>query len=73
MKQADMVRMANQIATYFQSCDRDEAVGEVANHIRSFWEPRMRSALHAHVAAGGAGLDVLVVEAVRRLTDDAAA
>ncbi|NUB16323.1 hypothetical protein GAY28_29660 [Azospirillum brasilense] len=38
----ELVRMANQIASYFQSYPQDEAVTETAGHIRAFWEPRMR-------------------------------
>ena len=64
MKSTDMIRMANQIATYFKSYPHDEAVVETAGHIKSFWDPRMRDALYAHVGSGGSGLDDLVREAV---------
>ena len=33
MKSTDMIRMANQIATYFKSYPHDEAVAETAGHI----------------------------------------
>ena len=37
-----------------------------AEHIRKFWEPRMRSALLAHVAdQGGEGLSPLVIDAIK--------
>jgi formate dehydrogenase subunit delta len=39
----------------------------IAGHIRQFWERRMREQLAAHVAAGGEGLDPLVIEAEKRL------
>ncbi|GHD99036.1 hypothetical protein U879_03280 [Defluviimonas sp. 20V17] len=58
-----MIRMANQIATFFHSKPHDEGVSGVANHISDFWDPRMRSQLFAHVEAGGEGLDPLVLEA----------
>ncbi len=44
-----------------------EAVEGIADHIRQFWDPRMRSALFAHLDGGGGGLDPLVLEAVRSL------
>jgi hypothetical protein len=40
-----LVRMANQIATFFHSKPHDEAVAGVADHISNFWEPRMRAQL----------------------------
>ncbi|MGE0213821.1 MAG: formate dehydrogenase subunit delta, partial [Parvibaculaceae bacterium] len=33
--------MANQIADYFRAYPHEEAVKEVANHLKSFWDPRM--------------------------------
>ncbi|HTH96297.1 MAG TPA: formate dehydrogenase subunit delta [Stellaceae bacterium] len=62
-----LVRMANQIAAYFQSYPHDEAVEGVSEHLRKFWEPRMLNAMKAHVAEGGKDLHILVPEAVRRL------
>jgi formate dehydrogenase subunit delta len=37
-----IVRMANQIGTFFNSKPHDEGVAGVAEHINKFWEPRMR-------------------------------
>jgi formate dehydrogenase subunit delta len=62
-----MVRMANQIATFFKTQPGDDAPAKVAAHITDFWEPRMRAQLHAHVAAGGVGLDALVIAADARI------
>ena len=39
---AKIVRMANQIGTFFESKPHDEGVHGVAEHINKFWEPRMR-------------------------------
>ena len=48
----NLVHMANRIGQFFQSMpDRAEAVAGVAEHIRKFWEPRMRRQLWAHLAA----------------------
>ena len=63
---ARLVRMANQIGTFFESKPHEEGVHGVADHINKFWEPRMRRALYAHLdgAAQGEGLAPLVREAV---------
>jgi formate dehydrogenase subunit delta len=67
MDTPDLVRMANQIASFFKSYPHDEAVAGVAGHLKDFWEPRMKKALAAHIAAGGTGLEPMVVEAAGRL------
>ena len=42
----NLIKMANQIGTFFESMpDRQQAVADIASHIRRFWEPRMRRAL----------------------------
>lgn len=52
--QADkLVRMANQIATFFDSQPGDGAAA-VARHLNDFWDPRMRRAFLAIIAAEGA-------------------
>lgn len=63
-----LIRMANQIGTFFEAMpDRAEALEGVAQHIRKFWEPRMRRALLAHVdEAGTAELNAMVAEAISR-------
>ncbi len=58
--------MANQIARFFASYPRQQAVDGVADHIRRFWEKRMRQQLNDYIARGGSGLDELVLEAVKR-------
>jgi formate dehydrogenase subunit delta len=40
-----IIRMANQIATYFDSRPEAERVSGIAAHINDFWEPRMRTQL----------------------------
>lgn len=64
---APHVRLANDIAAQFHSYPSDVAAESVAAHLRSFWDPRMRTQLLAHVAAGGQDLDPLVVAAAGRL------
>ncbi|MBV0914004.1 formate dehydrogenase subunit delta [Anianabacter salinae] len=60
-----MVRMANQIATFFKTQPNVDAPEKVGDHIRDFWEPRMRQQLAEHVAQGGDGLDSVVIRAVK--------
>jgi formate dehydrogenase subunit delta len=62
-----MVHMANQIALYFAAYPHDEAVAGVTDHLRQFWEPRMRRQITEYVAHGGEGLHELALEAVKRL------
>ena len=57
MEQRDMIRMANQIASFFNGSGPEAAVKDAAEHINKFWEPRMRTALFAHLDKGGEGLD----------------
>ena len=58
-----LVRMANQIATFFLSQPESVRTNGVATHINKFWEPRMRRHLFEHLDTGGAGLLPLVIEA----------
>jgi len=67
-----LVRMANQIGQFFQSQPHEEAVAGIADHLRSFWTPKMRRQIADHAAAGCAGLDPLTLEAVRRLSQASA-
>jgi formate dehydrogenase subunit delta len=69
MDLANLVKMANQIGQFFHSYpDQEEAVAEVAAHIRRFWEPRMRHAIIAHMDHGADhGLLPIVIEALHRL------
>ena len=58
-----LIRMANQIATFFLSQPESVRAEGVATHINKFWEPRMRRHLFEHLDAGGEGLLPLVIEA----------
>jgi formate dehydrogenase subunit delta len=67
MQPDKLVRMANQIATFFRSQPGTDQADRVAQHLRDYWDPRMRAAIRAHMAAGGEGLDDLARAAVQRL------
>jgi formate dehydrogenase subunit delta len=61
-----LTEMANQIGQFFAPYpDHAQSQREIAEHLKKFWEPRMRRALLAHLdASGGTGLDKLVRDAV---------
>jgi formate dehydrogenase subunit delta len=61
------VRLANDIAVQFHHRPPDEAAAAVANHIRMFWDPRMRTELVRRAETDTADLDPLVLEAVKIL------
>jgi formate dehydrogenase subunit delta len=74
METDNLVRMANRIGEFFDAMpDREEALDGIATHLRKFWEPRMRRQLAEHLRAGGAGLDPIVLEALRAHGDRLAA
>jgi formate dehydrogenase subunit delta len=62
-----LVYMANQIGAFFKSQGPGKAVPGIAEHIRKFWDPRMRKAILAHLDAGGSGLDPSVRDALETL------
>ena len=62
-----LIYMANQIGKFFASQGPQQAVAGTADHIRKFWDPRMRAAIFAHLETGGAGLDPVVREAIGQL------
>lgn len=64
-----LVMMANQIGKFFAPQRGADPVEAIADHLQKFWDPRMRAEIVAHVAAGGAGLDAPVREAVGRLKE----
>jgi formate dehydrogenase subunit delta len=68
-----LVYMANQIGKFFEVQREGEVVPGIANHIKKFWDPRMRKAIFAYVDSGGDGLDPPVRKAILLLKEHAAA
>ncbi|MEI9814355.1 MAG: formate dehydrogenase subunit delta [Acidobacteriota bacterium] len=62
-----MIRSANQIALFFATYPHDEGLAGVRDHLRLYWEPRMRTQIKKYVAEGGSGLHALAMEAVKQL------
>lgn len=72
MKSADkLVMMANQIARNMAIQGDETAIAGTADHIGKFWDPRMRSGIAAHLAAGGEGLSPLARAAIKKLLQNA--
>lgn len=67
MSPEKLVHMANQIGNFFVGQDEATAVASIADHLRRFWDPRMRSQIIALVDAGGDGLSEPVRRAVQAL------
>jgi formate dehydrogenase subunit delta len=62
-----LVYMANQISKFFASQGETVAVTGTAEHLKKFWDPRMRAAILRHLAEGGRGLDPIARQAVEAL------
>lgn len=68
MSKEHLVHMANDIADFFAAePDREVAIAGIADHIRRFWDPRMRRQLDEHLQAGGEGLQALALAAAQQL------
>ena len=65
----NLIVMANQIGDFFAPYPPERCREGLRNHIRTYWDPRMRSALLAHIDAGGDGLDERVIDAAQQLRD----
>jgi formate dehydrogenase subunit delta len=65
MRIEHLVSMANDIGNFFDAePDKAEAAKGVANHLRRFWDPRMRREIIAHYRGGGEGLNAVPRSAI---------
>ncbi|MGY9057506.1 MAG: formate dehydrogenase subunit delta [Alphaproteobacteria bacterium] len=65
----DLIRMANQIADFYRVYTEEEAIQGIADHIKSFWDPRMRREFSALIASGAtAELRPIVLTACERIS-----
>ncbi|MCQ8105016.1 formate dehydrogenase subunit delta [Methylomonas sp. SURF-2] len=68
MEKSNLIKMANDIGSFFKSePDRALAIQGVEQHIRNFWEPRMRKEIIEYLEKGGTELMDIVAEAVKKL------
>ena len=61
--------MANQIGKFFAHQKPDDAVASIEDHLRKFWDPRMRRAIVAQLENCEIQLDPPVRKAIARLQD----
>jgi hypothetical protein len=59
-----VIRLANEIAIQFEHKPHDAAVAAIAQHINSFWEPRMRRQLLDLADAHRGDLDEIVFDVI---------
>lgn len=66
-----LIQKANRIGQFFEAMpDRQEGIDGIADHIRKFWEPRMRAAMlqfldeHPNGGTASAQLNSIVLEAI---------
>lgn len=71
MRDEDLIRMAGQIADFFEPYGHEETVSGVATHMKNFWDPRMRTQIIALAARDPDSLSAPVREAVTRLSSPA--
>ena len=72
MSPEKLVYMANQIGRFFAHRPEAQAVADIGEHLRKFWDPRMRKAIIEYVDAGGGGLQPHVLKAVQSLRGEQA-
>ncbi|OQK17840.1 formate dehydrogenase [Methyloprofundus sedimenti] len=64
----NLVKMANNIGFFFKSePDHTLAVASVEQHLKNFWDPRMRVEIINYAQQGGMELIDIVDEAVHKL------
>jgi formate dehydrogenase subunit delta len=68
-----LVKMANDISNFFRLRPEEQAVAGTANHIKRFWDPRMRAKMAEHLAHGGEGLNPIALKAVQQVCKPASA
>lgn len=64
MPRDKIIRMANQIAIFFESAAEGDAAEQTANHINQFWEPRMRKELFELAEIEPDALNPIVVSGI---------
>ena len=65
-----LTAMANDIGNFFDAePDKAEAARGVANHLKRFWDPRMRRQIIAFYRNGNGGLSHLAKTAVSLLSE----
>lgn len=64
-----LIAMANQIGRFFQAQGEAAVIDGVEDHLRKYWDPRMRGQILEILREGGTGLTPGVRQALGRLTN----
>ena len=64
---SNLIRMANDIATFHQSFTEDEAMQMVSEHINKFWAPSMRQQLFEEFQSHPSAFNNLIAKSLRRV------
>ena len=64
MSTEKLIRMANQIASFFRSYPEEQALNGIHDHLLAYWTPGMRERLVSYAGQDGAKLNPLVVKAM---------
>jgi formate dehydrogenase subunit delta len=70
MSPEKLVYMANQIGKFFAHGSEEQAIFNTADHLKKFWDPRMRKEIVEYVEGGGEGLQPIVLKALQSLRSD---
>jgi len=68
-----LLTMANQIGDFFEPYPPARRAEGIRNHLRTYWDPRMREGLLEHIDQGGDGLRDFVIEGAALLRETDAA
>ena len=67
LNDAAEIRLINKIVVHFGYLPTEQAAAEVANHVRSFWDPRMKRRLFELVATETKDFESVAVAAAALL------
>ena len=71
MNPEHLVTMANEIRAFFAAApDREQVARDIANHLKRYWDPRMRRQIVAQYRQGAEGFHDDVRRAVALLADE---
>jgi len=62
-----LIKMANQIGDFFEPYPEIRRTEGIRNHLRTYWDPRMREALLAYIANNGEGIHDHVLAGAKAL------
>lgn len=71
MGTSHLITMANDIAAFFVAESDADAANKVAEHLKRYWDPRMRRQIVEYLSQGGDGLVPAARAAVDLLAADA--